>query len=414
MSDVKTSTISCSSPARCGVAPADERLARRDRAGNRFVGNLGLTAGQLFGAAARNNCAEWFAGTTVHYTHTARTAIWKAIVLLKLQPGDEILVPAYHCGSELDVLLSAGLKVRLYRISAAAEIDPEDLQKRITSATKAIYVVHYFGFPQSTARIAELCRSKGIHLIEDCALSPFTESDGRRLGSAGDVAVYNFPKVLPVPDGGALVINNSTLRRDTWSVEPPPAHAVREGVIRLLKQSFLRVQPNISARALFALLSRKENEPAIAAARIAIPESYYFDPAMTDRSISSVSARVLARTDVAELRSRRRENYSRLSQHLSQLPGCKPLFAQLPSGVCPLSLPVVVRDARQAARRLRSRSVPAIAWWAGYHRAALNWNDFPEACSLKDHVLALPIHQQLNDRDVDFIGRQLSGCLDAA
>ena len=382
--------------------------------GARYVGNLGLTFGQIFGATARNNGADWFAGATVHYTHTARTAIHKAITLLQLRAGDDVLVPAYHCGSELDVLLSAGLHVRLYRITANAAIDLEDLQRRITANTKLIYVIHYFGFAQPMERLVELCRDRGIRLLEDCALSAFTEVNGRRIGTAGDVAVYNFPKVLPVPDGGALTINNPDLACSEWSVQAPPSRDVRSGLARLLKQRFLRAQPNVTARALLATLNRKENEPAGDAAQIGMPESYYFNPTLSDRGISTVSSRVLARTDLAGVRLRRRENYARLSQHVSRLPGCKPLFAELLAGVCPLSLPVIVPNARQAARQLRARSVPAIAWWAGYHRATLNWNEFPEACSLKDRVLALPIHQQLTDRDVDFIGRQLPELLGAA
>src|SRR5262249_6227914 len=158
--------------------------------------------------------------------------------------------------------------------------------------------------------------------------------------------------------GGALVINQPDLAMSAWPLKSPPLRPILEGCLRSLKQSFLRRQPNVSARALFSLLSPRENWQTADGARIGIPESYYFDPAMSDCGFSSVSAGVIARTDLAEVRSRRRENYSRLLEHVLPLPGCRPLFTHLPAGVCPLSLPVVVRDARQAARRLQARSVP--------------------------------------------------------
>src|SRR5262249_36913800 len=132
---VKPTTLPCSSPtsarkepalpASVAVEAAEKHPVRRKPAEARYVGNFSFTARQLFGATARGNCAEWFAGAAVHYTHTARTAINKALAALNLRAGDEILVPAYNCGSELDVLLQAGLRVRLYRITSTAELDAD-------------------------------------------------------------------------------------------------------------------------------------------------------------------------------------------------------------------------------------------------------------------------------------------------
>ena len=181
-----------------------------------FVGGMHPTVGQVFGKAARHNLAKWFNGADIYYVHAARTAIQRAVSLLSLGRGDEVLMPAYHCGSELDVLLNAGVTVRLFRISIAGEIDLEDLQSRLTERTRAVYVIHYFGFPQKVEPIVELCRNRKLYLIEDCALSLLTEVGSRRLGSAGDLAIYNFPKMLPIPDGGALVINRPELQRRSW------------------------------------------------------------------------------------------------------------------------------------------------------------------------------------------------------
>src|ERR1039458_6383314 len=88
-----------------------------------FVGGMHITARQLFGRRARNNHLDWFAGSRPYYLHTARTAIRKTMALLNLRGGDEILVPAYHCGSEVDVILQTGADVRLFRVSSAGQID---------------------------------------------------------------------------------------------------------------------------------------------------------------------------------------------------------------------------------------------------------------------------------------------------
>jgi dTDP-4-amino-4,6-dideoxygalactose transaminase len=115
--------------------------------------------------------------------------------------------------------------------------------------------------------------------------------------------------------------------------------------------------------------------------------------------------------DFAEIRLRRRLNYSLLLKQLSQTPGVQFLFDDLPAGVCPLCLPILVRGARQMARKLTAMSIPAIPWWKGYHRSFPDAGGFEEAGYLKDNMLALPIHQQLDARAVEFVGEKVRECM---
>jgi dTDP-4-amino-4,6-dideoxygalactose transaminase len=309
-------------------------------------------------------------------------------------------------------MLQTGAAVRLFRVFSTGEIDLDDLQKRITRRTKAVYVIHYFGFPQPLAAIGELCRTRGLYLVEDCALSLLTEVEGRRIGSFGDVAVYNFPKTLPVPDGGALVINNPELQSQDWARRGPGVSNTIRNLFPLLKQTVLHGLPHAVARFLLAAL-RPSSEPERAASlsRPEIPNSYYFSCAMSDRKLSRVSSWLMRRMDLAEIRARRRLNYSLLLKQILPIPGHEPLFKNLPAGVCPLSLPIVTRNARELAHKLRAQSIPAIAWWSGYHRSFPNCGGFEEARFLKDHVVALPIHHQLDAGAVDFIAATIAGLL---
>jgi len=378
----------------------------------RFIGGLGLSVGDIVGNIAGNNCEDWFKGTNVHYVHSARTAIRKALAIINLPSGGEILVPSYHCGSEIDALLHAGAKVRLFRVSRTGEIDAGDLRNRITPDTKAIYAIHYFGFAQQLSSVAELCRSKRLYLIEDCALSTFSEVESRRIGRLGDVAVYNFPKVVPVPDGGALVINNPALQLNHWQLQQPSIVSIVAGVLRLLKPSVLRRAP--AALTLFWRKGNGFSRPAPGLSRPQIPRSYYFSPAMMNRRMSSVSRRIIKRTDLSQVREQRRRNFSLLLDSIPDETGVAPLLGKLPVGVCPLCFPVVVPDAREVARRLRALSVPAIAWWSGYHRERFDWNEFNEAAHLKDHVVALPVHHQLDEAAMRFIASKFVECFRAA
>jgi dTDP-4-amino-4,6-dideoxygalactose transaminase len=386
------------------------QLKRQAR--GRFVGGMHPTLAHLFGTRATCNLDAWFEGAAVYYTHTARTAIQRAVKLLGLGSGDEILVPAYHCGSEVDVLLNAGLKVILFRVASGGEIDFEDLKNRLTQRTKAVYVIHYFGFAQNLERIEALCRARNLHLVEDCALSLLTEVEGRRLGSSGDLAVYNLPKMLPTPDGGALVVNRPDLQRQPWARGRPGWDEILRTAASLWRQSLLQALPDRAAAGLLGWFRRRK--PGFCAGRdgrLEIPESYYFSPALKDRGISRISAWLAERMEIREIRDRRRHNYTRLLTRISHLSNVKPLFKVLPAGVCPLSLPVLVRGARELAEKLQAQSIPAIAWWSGYHRSFPDKGDFSEACRLKDSVVALPVHQQLDDSAIEFIADRVSECL---
>lgn len=380
--------------------------------GSVWVGSTGIGLAECFGREAGNNYEAWFQSARVSYVQAARTAIYKAFSVLKLRRGDEVLVPSYNCGSEVDALVHAGANVRLFRVGRNGEIDTGDLASRITNATRAVYVIHYFGFAQRLGPIVELCRKRELLLIEDCALSALTEVEGRRLGCLGDVAVYNFPKVLPVPDGGALVINNQEFQPVPWSLRGPGVRCALANALWLLKTSLVRALPERGRAFLLRLRSsRAPGGSHTRQSRPPMPGSYYYDETMSDRRISRISERIMRRTDLVEVRRLRRQNFLTLLKRLTGVTGLEPLYSELPAGACPLYFPVLVERPQEMAARLRALSIPAISWWSGYHQGALDWESFPEACYLKDHLLAVPTHHQLSAEAVDFIAHSVRECL---
>ncbi len=78
------------------------------------------------------------------------------------------------------------------------------------------------------------------------------------------------------------------------------------------------------------------------------------------------------------------------------------MYDELPDRVCPLYLPVLVEDREAVSIRLNEMGIMAVQWWAGFHRE-FDWAEFPEAKYLKDHLLAVPVHQQLTQQNIDYI-----------
>jgi dTDP-4-amino-4,6-dideoxygalactose transaminase len=253
-------------------------------------------------------------------------------------------------------------------------------------------------------------------LIEDCALSLFSKNGEKKIGTFGDVSLFSLTKTLPIPDGGVLIINNEKLKRVTWNLHPPDKTRVLRGLLPLIKSAFIRrVSINNSTNPLspyflkidakrriskiYDDLSVSTNRPAMS------PNQYYYE-FLNNRHISAVSDFLLAGAfDVDNIITRHRRNFNLLQSLLINC-GVETLFKDLPEGVCPLYFPIIVRNRDHIQRELYKRNIYTGAWWKGYYEN-LDWNSYPEACFLKDNVLTLPVHHDLDDKGIKYIAENL-------
>lgn len=370
-----------------------------------FCGDMPMRASQLVSRDPSGGLPALFAGRRVAFSFNTRVAIRKACDLLGLRPGDEVLAPSYNCGSEIDPLLHAGLKVRLYPVGPRGEVNPDDLAPLVSARTRAVYLTHYFGFLQPAAQaVRGFCDRHGLWLLEDCALSLLsgpTPAEGR----AGDVAFFCFYKFFPTLAGGAMVINSDRIgTTPRFDAALPPRMAAKPRLRAGIDMA-------LGAERRSALMRRRKAAAPLDAAPFPdMPAGYYFDPRLQDAALSRLTARQIRSFPVAETIARRRANYRSYLSALAALPGATPLFPDLPADVCPLSMPVLVADRDRIAAQLQAQGIAATPWWAGYHRG-LDFSGQDEACRLKDHVLALPCHQDLSEAAIRHICGALAGLL---
>ena len=377
-----------------------------------YCGDPPMTLGRMFARDPAGGVPALFGGRRVAWSFSTRVAIRQACDLLNLGAGDEVLAPAYNCGSELDPLLHAGATVTLYPVDRRTEIDPEEVARRITSRTRAVYLTHYFGVLQpATAAIRALCDERGLLLIEDCALSLLSGVPAE--GRAGDVAVFCFYKFFPVLRGGALVINNGDIGREARFDRPPPNAVVGR---QLLRSGLAAALGKHRAGALSGRLRRRAGPPVPperdGTGLPDIPAHYYFDPRLRGARISRFAAQPLRAFDVAGAIAARKSNYRIWLGHLADMPEATPLFPDMPDSACPLCMPVLVAGRDAVAARLAARGVAATPWWAGYNRR-LDWHGFADAHHLKDNVLSLPAHQFLGAEHVAHMAAELREALRA-
>jgi dTDP-4-amino-4,6-dideoxygalactose transaminase len=102
----------------------------------------------------------------------ARHGLYLGVRALGLGPGDEVLVPAYHHGSEVEALVRAGLAVRFYEARESLAPDPGELDGMLGPRTRALHLIHYLGFPQDARCWRHWCDERGLLLIEDAAQAP--------------------------------------------------------------------------------------------------------------------------------------------------------------------------------------------------------------------------------------------------
>lgn len=379
-----------------------------------YCGPQGLDLAFLCNSYSSATVRDYLRGREIYYTHRCRTALKKACELLGLGAGDEVLVPSYNCGSEIDVFLKAGVSLRPYRVQETTQIDFEDFIGRITKKTKAALITHYFGFPQSITSTAETCKEKGVWLIEDCAHALFSRDGVRALGSTGDMAVFSFPKTLGVPDGGALMINNLDISVGDWPITAPNCKEVFTHVLPLIKSTVLN-KPYFE-RALQKILypvinNNKLEKSEIGSKKLAslprIPATYYYDDrSNTNRGMSLLTKYLLRNVNASRVVTLRRRNYLMLLDLLSASNFVRPLRRDLPEGVCPLCFPMLFENRETVTAYLNRHGIRAISWWKGYHES-IPWHEFIDACKLKDSVVALPIHQDIGESQIRYMAMKV-------
>lgn len=142
-------------------------------------------------------------------------AILVALMALGIGPGDEVIVPSFT------FFATAGCVSRLGATPVFADIlpdtfnlDPEDVARRITPATKAIMPVHLFGQAADTRALGELAEASGVPLVEDAAQAIGASFEGRPVGSLGRVGCFSFyptKNLGGMGDGGMITTNDADL-----------------------------------------------------------------------------------------------------------------------------------------------------------------------------------------------------------
>ncbi len=142
-------------------------------------------------------------------------ALHLAVLAAGIGPGDEVIVPSLTFVATVNCIKYVGGTPVFCDVVAKDNlcIDPDQIEKLITTKTKAVIVMHYGGFACNLNRIVEICNKHNLSLIEDACHGPMSEYEGKKLGTFGIAGCFSFfsNKNISTGEGGIIVTNSEEI-----------------------------------------------------------------------------------------------------------------------------------------------------------------------------------------------------------
>jgi len=145
------------------------------------------------------------------------TALQLALASIGIKKDDEVIVPNLTFASPVNTIVHSGAKPILCDVDLETYcLNEELIRKKITSKTKAIIIVHLYGYPVFMKNIMKLCKRKNIFIIEDCAEALGSYSKNKHVGTFGDIGTFSFfsNKTVTTGEGGMIIFKNKKFYKE--------------------------------------------------------------------------------------------------------------------------------------------------------------------------------------------------------
>lgn len=162
---------------------------------------------------AENEIKELFGVKNALTMTSGMAALISGLTALGIGPGNQVIVPAYTYIATAMAVVAVGAIPVIAECDETLTIDPEDVKRKITPATKAIIPVHIQGFPCNMDAICAIAKEHDLKIVEDACQADGGKYHGKRLGAIGDAGAlsFNMYKLISTGEGGALLTNDNLL-----------------------------------------------------------------------------------------------------------------------------------------------------------------------------------------------------------
>ncbi|WP_254530982.1 DegT/DnrJ/EryC1/StrS family aminotransferase [Natrinema gelatinilyticum] len=342
---------------------------------------------------------------TVDYTYygAGKVALRDGMANL-VEPGQNVLVPAYLSPAVVEPFRDLGLETRFYAIEETFAPDFADLESRMDADTVAIMSVNYFGFPQpGLETISSLTDEYDCYHIDDNAHAPLSVADGTLLGTTGDLGITTLRKLLPVPDGAILYRTADSVRE---AFEPSslagPSNWVAATDCLFVATSVAETVLGSSRslhRSVETLLADSDCDPSSVD-----PEARY---EATKVPMSKISKAVTDTADPAAIRTARRENYRAWKRVLTTRDDVAVVYERLPEGISPYEFPVRADEPEAFQAELEDCGVVGAHNWPILRRSVYENDAYATSNLLSEEMIVLPVHQGIDASAIEAVGDRL-------
>ncbi len=362
-----------------------------------------ISIGSFITGKKNETVGSLFLNKKSHFTSNGRTAIAHVLRSIGVKEGDEVLVPSYHCGSMVEPIIWCKSTPVFYHITAELDNNIDDIESKLTKNTKALIIIHYFGFIKSFDKIKKICQVHNIKIIEDCAHAFFGSSTSYVPGSEGDYAITSLKKFFPCTDGGMIYSKNEKLIQNRTT--KPPIKKELSTILNLFESSasynrlsflkplffLINMTKNIHIVSSTFESTSGQNIKDITGFRWFNPNTYSMEPSTFTKWL------ITRRWSGSRQYTRRRQNYIQIAQGLSKSIGGQPLHPVLPEGVVPYMFPFLLDDPDPSFFTLKEKGVPLWRW------EELAYSDCAISQEYRERLIQIPCHQELTTTEINWM-----------
>jgi dTDP-4-amino-4,6-dideoxygalactose transaminase len=333
----------------------------------------------------------------VFLVSSGTAALTLALLSLRsLSPRTEVLIPAYTCFSVPAAVRKAGLRPVLCDIEPTTfDFDHALLEKALGADTLCVVAHHLFGVPSDVERIRTLCQARGIFVVEDAAQAMGVEWRGAKLGTLGDIGIFSLGrgKNITCGSGGVVVTNSDRIAeavgRQRRRLDPSPLGEVLKDFVQLVIMAvFIRPRLYWIPAAL----------PFLRLGQTIFPKDVRL------KRLSGMKAGLLHdwRSRLARSNRIRSETAGYFTRRLALGAGGAPAAHPY------VRLPVFAANPEERKRILSRSQARGLGLSGAYPTpineipeisAAFDGARFPSARRVAEHLLTIPTHQWLSEKD---------------